>query len=276
MSLLQTHYVRIFTFLTGFFCGCITNQSKQSSVKGQFLYRSACKNSVWTHIFNLIQTHYTRTTLFCLHLQKLFSIKDRKTLSPNTMHRVCYFHWCWRILSWPGVVWSESVSLLSCILPPLHQFCAFFLLFISFVHSSSSSLFQAFFLLFISFVHSSSSSSVSCNLLSPTASNPPYQKMANFHIVSMQSRCSLVLQTFLTNQDRPYISALEMAWNMQVSPNDNSPSTLYDQLRWQQTHICSCCDFRTFWKLCVCISRNMGVHPYSQPISILIPANTGG
>ena len=39
---------------------------------------------------------------------------------------------------------------------------------------------------FLGFVHSSSSLSVSCSLLSPTASNwnPPYQKMANFHTAS--------------------------------------------------------------------------------------------
>ena len=44
---------------------------------------------------------------------------------------------------------------------------------------------------FLGFVHSSSSSSVSCSHLSPTASNPPYWKMANFRKVLMQSRCSL-------------------------------------------------------------------------------------
>ena len=54
--------------------------------------------------------------------------------------------------------------------------------------------------------------------------------------------------------------------NMQMSTNDNSPSTLYDQFRWQRTCICSCRDFRTFWKLCVCILRNTSVHPYCQPI----------
>ena len=34
-------------------------------------------------IFSILQTHYTQMTLFCLHLQKLFSIEDRRTLSPK-------------------------------------------------------------------------------------------------------------------------------------------------------------------------------------------------
>ena len=45
---------------------------------------------------------------------------------------------------------------------------------------------------FLGFMHSSSSSSVSHSYLSPTFSNPPYRKMANFPKVSMQSQCSLV------------------------------------------------------------------------------------
>ena len=50
--------------------------------------------------FSIIQTHYTWTTLFCLHLQKSLSIEDLRTLSPKTMHHVCCFRWCWRVLSW--------------------------------------------------------------------------------------------------------------------------------------------------------------------------------
>ena len=66
------------------------------------------------------QIHYTRTTWFCLHLRKSFSIKDRRTLSPKTMHLVCCFHLCGCVLSWPVVVRSDSefVSLVLCILPP--------------------------------------------------------------------------------------------------------------------------------------------------------------
>ena len=45
----QCPYFQIFDRIS---CGCTTNQSKQNSVKGQFFYRSASKNSVWTHIFN--------------------------------------------------------------------------------------------------------------------------------------------------------------------------------------------------------------------------------
>ena len=103
------------------FCGCTTNQSKQNSVKVIFSIIH-CKNSVWTHIFNYTDAlHFT--TLFCLHLRKSFSIEDRRTLSSKTMHCVCCFRWCWCVLSWK-VVWSELVSLVSCILPPLHWFRA--------------------------------------------------------------------------------------------------------------------------------------------------------
>ena len=81
--------------------------------------RTACEITSST-----TQTHYTRTTLFCLHLWKLFLIKDRRTLSPKTMHRVCHLRWCWPILSCMLVVWLEFVSLVLCILPPLHWFRA--------------------------------------------------------------------------------------------------------------------------------------------------------
>ena len=63
-------------------------------------------------------------TLFCLRLRKSFWIEDCRTLSPKTMHCVCCFHWCRRVLSWTFVVWMEFVSLVSYILPPRHQFCA--------------------------------------------------------------------------------------------------------------------------------------------------------
>ena len=58
----------------------------------------------------------------------------------------------------------------------------------------------------------------------------------------MQGRCSLVLQTFLTNQDRPYTSVTEIAWNMQMSTNDNSINARFC---WQ-TRIRSQRDFHTF------------------------------
>ena len=67
-------YFQIFDQI--FVCGCTTNQSKQNSV----IHR-VCKICELT---SSIQTHYTQTTLFCLHLQKSFSIKDRITLSPVT------------------------------------------------------------------------------------------------------------------------------------------------------------------------------------------------
>ena len=121
-SVLRTAYVRIFRFFYWIFFQ-VHHQSKQNSVKYKFFYHSSYKNSVWTHIFN-IQTHHTRTTFFCLHLRKSFSIEDHRTLSPKTMHHVCCFRWCRHILSWTVVVWLEFVSLVSCILYPLHWFHA--------------------------------------------------------------------------------------------------------------------------------------------------------
>ena len=56
---------------------------------------------------------------------------------------------------------------------------------------------------------------------------------------------------------------------MQMPTNDNSPSTLYDQLLWQQPCIVHVTIFRTFWKLCVRILRNAGVHLYCRPIFVL-------
>ena len=63
-----------------------------------------------------------------------------------------------------------------------------------------------------------------------------------FAKLRMQNRCSLVQQTFLTNQDRPYTFVTEIAWNMQMSTNDNSINTRFC---WQ-TCIRSRRDFHTF------------------------------
>ena len=112
-----------FLFFDWTFCRCTTNQSKQNSVKDKFFYHSSCKNSVWTHIFNYTDALHL-DDFICLHLRKLFLIEDRRTLSPETMHHVCCFRWCRHILSWTVVVWSEFVSLVSWILPPLCRFCA--------------------------------------------------------------------------------------------------------------------------------------------------------
>ena len=83
------------------------------------LVRTVCELT-----FSILQTHYTRTTLFCLqlHLRKTFSIKGHRTLSQKTMHCVCGSCWHWCVLSWAVVVWSEFVSLISSILPPLRRF----------------------------------------------------------------------------------------------------------------------------------------------------------
>ena len=92
---------------------------------------------------SIIQRHYTWTTLFCFHLRKSFLIENHRTLSPKTKHHLCCFRWCRHVLSWTVVVWSEFVSLVLCILPPLRRFRVFFRLFIGFMQlliSDSSEL----------------------------------------------------------------------------------------------------------------------------------------
>ena len=131
-------------FFTRFFADAPPISQNKTVSKVNFsinhLVRTVCELTS-----SIIQTHYTQTTLFYLHVRKLFSIEDRRTLSPKTMHHVCCFRWCLHSLSWTVVVWSEFVSLVLC------------------SHLSTAS-----------------------------NSNPPYRKTANFHQVSMQSRCSLV------------------------------------------------------------------------------------
>ena len=52
-------------------------------------------------------------------------------------------------------------------------------------------------------------------------SNTPYLKMADF--CALKAKFMFIsLKICLINQDPPYISAPEMAWNMQMSTNDNS------------------------------------------------------
>ena len=70
---------------------CMHHQSiktKMSTVNCSIIHlvRTVCE-----HTFSIIQTHYNRTTLFCLHLQKSFFIEERRTLSPKAMHAVCCF-----------------------------------------------------------------------------------------------------------------------------------------------------------------------------------------
>ena len=90
LSILRTVYVLILRFLTGFFADApsISQNEAVSKVKFSTIY---LVRTVSELTFSIIQTHYTRTTLFCLHLRKSFLIKDRRTLSPKTMHRVCCF-----------------------------------------------------------------------------------------------------------------------------------------------------------------------------------------
>ena len=92
--------------------------------KVNFSINKLVTNSVWTHIFNLIQRHYTWTTLFCLCLRKSFSIEDRRTLCPNNNAPCVLLSLMPTCPSLKGCCLSEFVSLVSCILPPLHRFCA--------------------------------------------------------------------------------------------------------------------------------------------------------
>ena len=154
-------FVFLFAFvfcLFVFFSGCTTNQSKLKSVKGQFFYHISFKNSVRTQIFNetdalqnwhtmtlgrlyflyvIKQMHYKTGTLW--HSDAFIFFTSAKVpsasatvvlgkrpykISSKAMHRVCCFRWCRHVISWTADVWSELVSLISCILPPLPRFRA--------------------------------------------------------------------------------------------------------------------------------------------------------
>ena len=107
-----------------------TTTTKKNSVKGQFVYHSSCMNSVWTHIFNYTDALQIRHTMTLGRLNLFTQICQSHSWSKTTehflqtMHRVCCFCWCRRIISWTVIVWSEFVSLVSCILPPLCRFPA--------------------------------------------------------------------------------------------------------------------------------------------------------
>ena len=102
LSVLRTAYVRIFRFLTRsfffffffFFADAPPISQNEAVSKVNFsithLVRTVCELK-----FSNIQMHYTRTTLFCLHLRKSFSIEDSRTF---LMHRVCCFLWCRLVL----------------------------------------------------------------------------------------------------------------------------------------------------------------------------------
>ena len=122
------------------------------------------------------------------------------------MHRVCCFRWWRHVISRTADVWSELVSLVSSILPPLPRFRA-----------------------------------VICYRPLCLQTRHMWRWLTSVKL-RMQNRCSLVKQTFLTNQDRPYTSVTEIAWNMQMSMNDNSINARFRR----QTHIRSRRDFHTF------------------------------
>ena len=130
-----------------------TNQSKRSSVNGQFFYHSSCKSSVWTRIFSDAGALRSDDFTLFTSAKVILDWRPQNTFSKNNA---------------PCVLLS-----LMPMGPFLHGCCLVRVCFLSFVHSSSSSL-------------------VSCRHLSQTASNRLYRKMANFRKVSMQNRCSLV------------------------------------------------------------------------------------
>ena len=142
-----------FDFWLDFFCGCITNQSKWSSVKGQFFYYSSWNNSVWTHVFSYTDALHSDDSILFTSAKVVLHRRPQKTFSQNNA---------------PCVLLS---LMLTC--PLLNVCCLVGVCFLGFVDSSSSS-------------------SVSCSHLSPTASNLPYRKIANFRKVPMQSQSSLV------------------------------------------------------------------------------------
>ena len=119
LSVLQTAYVCISRFLTGFFCGCTTYQPKQTSVKGQFLYHSSCKNKMWTHILN-----YT----YALHSDDFILFTSAKVVLDRRPHN------------------TSSKNNAPCVLlllmpkrPFLNGSCLVGVYFLGFMHSSSSS-----------------------------------------------------------------------------------------------------------------------------------------
>ena len=177
--------------------------------------------------------------LFCLHLQKPFWINDSRTLSPKAMHYVCCFSWYWCIISWMAVVWLELVSLVSGILPLLCRFLA-----------------------------------ATCHW--QTASVQRIQTRHFWWLASvklwMQSRCSLAYKAFLTNQDRLYTSAPEMAWKMQMSTNCDSINAQRSTLLTTNLHS-FLSPFPYFLGMLCLYLRNMRTQPYRQLISIQIRPN---
>ena len=102
------------------FCRCTTNQSKQNSVKAQFFSISSCKNSVWTHICKYTDALHLDDFILFTSAKVIRHQRPQNTCSKN--NAPCCLRWCRRILSWTVVLWSEFVSLVLCILPPLRWF----------------------------------------------------------------------------------------------------------------------------------------------------------
>ena len=75
-------------------------------------------------IFSILQTHYTQMTILFTSAKVVLDRRPQNTFSKKKMHWVCCFRWSQHVLSRTFVVWSETVSLVSWILPPLHRFRA--------------------------------------------------------------------------------------------------------------------------------------------------------
>ena len=106
------------------FCRCTTNQSKQNSVKGQFFYHSSCKNCVNSHL-----QLYRRTTLGWLYFVYVRESCVRLKTTEHFLQKQCMM-----CAAFTDVDASFLERLLSgwSLFP---WFCAFFLLFVSFVQS---------------------------------------------------------------------------------------------------------------------------------------------
>ena len=110
-------------FFFFFFDGCTINQSKQSSVNGQFFYYSSCKNRMWTHIFN-----YTEA----LHSDDFNLFTSAKVV----LNRRAVEHFLQKQCTVCAAFADAHASFLERLLSGrslFPWFCAFFLLFIGFV-----------------------------------------------------------------------------------------------------------------------------------------------
>ena len=224
-----------------FVCGCTTNQSKRSSVKGQFFYYSSCKNSVWTHIFNYTDAPHSEPDDFILFTSAKVILDQRLQNTFQKQYTMCAAFAdadaTFLKVSWASVVWSEFVSLVLWILPPLRWFRA------------------------------------------ATYHRQHQTRHIGRWPTSVKFRCKVDVhwfnKLFWPIRTSPILQAgkwLEI-YKCQRTITPHQRSTI--RFAGNNSHH-SRRDFCTFWKLCVSILRNTGVLPYCRPISVPIQANTDG